>query len=88
MREDNLAVNPNRVAACRTEELRQYRLPAAVLLGSLKRGAKERQSIKKARAARLNGFAPPQPGSRPRGRPRINRDDPVDGATGLQISVK
>ncbi len=44
--------------------------PEAVLLGSLKRGVRERPSAAKAEVARRNGCLPPRPGSRPRGRPR------------------
>jgi hypothetical protein len=56
--------------------LRPYRLPEAVLLGSLKRGKKERPSAVKAAASRRNGAMPPRPGSRPRGRPRKSKQPP------------
>lgn len=42
---------------------------ASATLGRLKRGVREQKSERKARAARINGSAPPRPGSRPRGRP-------------------
>jgi hypothetical protein len=67
---DEFAVKPDKIGACGTDELRRYRLPAAVLLGGCKRGVKERSSTRKAKAARINGCVPPRPGSRPRGRPR------------------
>lgn len=67
---DEFAVKPDKIGACRTGELRRYKLPAAVALGGRKRGVKERPSARKAKAARINGCAPPRPGSRPRGRPR------------------
>lgn len=50
--------------------LRRYRLPEAVLLGSMKRGKRERPSAAKAAASRYNGKLPPRAHSRPRGRPR------------------
>jgi hypothetical protein len=53
--------------------LKPYRLPEAVLLGSLKRGKRERASAAKAAASRRNGAMPVKPGSRPRGRPRMSR---------------
>src|ERR1035437_7251138 len=57
--------------------LKPYRLPEAVLLGSLKRGKQERKSAIKAAASRRNGAMPPTPGSRPRGRPRKSRQAPI-----------
>ena len=57
--------------------LKPYRLPEAVLLGSLKRGKQERKSAIKAAASRRNGAMPPKPGSRPRGRPRKSRQAPI-----------
>jgi hypothetical protein len=56
--------------------LKPYRLPEAVLLGSLKRGKTERVSAIKAAASRSNGKLPPKPGSRPRGRPRKRKQEP------------
>ena len=50
--------------------LRLYKDPAAVLLGSQKKGVTEKKSHAKSEAARKNGSKPPRPGSRPRGRPR------------------
>jgi hypothetical protein len=52
------------------DDLIVYRNPAAVELGKGKRGVRERPSAIKAETSRLNGYAPPRPGSRPRGRPR------------------
>jgi hypothetical protein len=51
--------------------IRRFKNPAAVLLGSRKRGIKERPSVTKASAARHNGNLPVRPGSRPRGRPKL-----------------
>lgn len=51
------------------DEVRPYRLPAAVMMGQAKRGTKERSSERKAQAARRNGRMPTRPGRR-RGRPR------------------
>jgi hypothetical protein len=76
---DQFSVRPNKIGACRTDELRRFKLPAAVALGGCKRGVKERQSAKKARCARINGCRPVRPSSRPRGRPRRRRED-VPGA--------
>ncbi len=50
-----------------------HRSPHAVLLGRLKKGVRERPSLKKQKAARQNGCKPPRRGSRPRGRPRNNQ---------------
>jgi hypothetical protein len=54
----------------RAADLKLYKNPDAVIIGSLKRGRKESPSQKKREACRLNGCKPPKPGSRPRGRPR------------------
>ena len=51
-------------------EVRRIKHPAAVTLGSLKSGVRERPSAAKATAARRNGCQPCRAGSRPRGRPR------------------
>ena len=56
--------------------LKPYRLPEAVLLGSLKRSMKERTSAVKSAASRRNGAMPPRPGRRPRGRPRTSKQEP------------
>lgn len=50
------------------QQLRVAKNPAAVLIGSLKRGVREKQSERKAEAARRNGCCPCRPG-RKRGRP-------------------
>jgi len=55
------------------EEVRVYKDPAAVLLGSCKRGVLERPSKRKKAACRHNGRMPVRPGRRPRGRPTQNR---------------
>jgi hypothetical protein len=56
--------------------LRRYKLPEAVLLGQMKRGVKEAPSAVKAASSRSNGKLPPKPGSRPRGRPRMSKQEP------------
>ena len=55
---------------CGADDLNIYRLPAAIELGKSKRGVRERPSARKGIASRINGCAPPRPGSRPRGRAR------------------
>ena len=56
--------------------LRPFKSPESVLLGSLKRGRKEKKSAIKAAAARRNSAMPPRPGHRPRGRPRKIKQAP------------
>jgi hypothetical protein len=56
--------------AIREQDVRLYRHPAAIALGHLKAGVKEKASATKASAARLNGCCPVRPGHPPRGRPR------------------
>lgn len=60
----------SRVRELREQEVALLKLPQAVLLGSRKRGVKERHSERKAEACRRNGACPVRPDSRPRGRPR------------------
>src|SRR5947207_1058122 len=67
---DEFALNPEQHAALWVEDLRRFKSPAAVLLGSLKKGVVEKPSARKAQIVRLNGSRPVRPGSRPRGRPR------------------
>lgn len=67
---DPFSVRANRIGYFHVTDLVRFKTPAAVLLGSLKRGAKEQPSARKAKAARINGSCLPRPGSRPRGRPR------------------
>lgn len=55
------------------EQLVVCKMPEAVLLGARKLGRRERPSERKAAACRRNGACPVRPGSRPRGRPRMNR---------------
>jgi hypothetical protein len=50
-------------------EVRRVKNPAAVLMGSLKHGVRERQSSRKQASARRNGVQPCRPGKK-RGRPR------------------
>lgn len=66
---DELSLRPDQQGVLNIAELRKFRHPAARLIGSLKRGVRERPSPRKVRAARTNGSAPPRPGSRRRGRP-------------------
>ena len=72
------------------KEVRLYRHPEAVLLGSQKLGVKERRSASKAAAARRNGGLPPRLGSKPRGRPRRNAslDAEASGVRGVVTPVK
>jgi hypothetical protein len=67
---DPFRVQPDRIDYFRASEVERFKTPAAVLLGSGKKGVVEKPSEKKARAARSNGRCPPRPGSRPMGRPR------------------
>ena len=60
----------SRVRELHERNLVLLKLPHAVMLGSLKRGKRERPSERKAEACRRNGLCPVRPGSRPRGRPR------------------
>jgi hypothetical protein len=66
---DEFALKPDRYGVFKTTEIFPFKLPAARLLGSAKRGCKERVSQRKAEVARLNGRLPVRLGSRPRGRP-------------------
>lgn len=66
---DAFSVQGNRVTSFETETIRPYKNPAAIVLGRLKHGRKERESEAKKRAARRNGSRSVRPGSRPRGRP-------------------
>lgn len=59
-----------RMERYRAQDVRVYRSPAAVLMGGLKAGVRERRSPRKQAAARVNGSRPCAPGRR-RGRPRI-----------------
>lgn len=67
---DESALRLDQHVAVSTEELQPFRLPAAAILGSAKRGVREIKSARKGRASAINGAAPPGPGSRQRGRPR------------------
>ena len=60
---------PPRWCALPAREIKLQRDPAAILLGGLKSGTHEKPSALKQYTARINGSAPPRPGSRPRGRP-------------------
>ena len=55
------------------QHVRLVRCAAAQILGRRKAGVRERPSPTKAAAVRINGTMPPRPGSRPRGRPRLER---------------
>lgn len=52
------------------DQLTVYKHPAAIVLGKLKRGGKEKFSECKQITSRLNGARPVRAGHRPRGRPR------------------
>lgn len=58
--------------------VRLHKLPAAVILGRLKRGKIEKKSETKAKSCRINGRRPARPGSRPRGRPRKDGLDRIE----------
>lgn len=70
---DPHSLDPNKAAVFNAHDIQVFRLPAAVALGRCKRGVQERPSALKADTSRINGYAPPRPGSRPRGRPRARR---------------
>jgi len=53
---DPTALDPVRLGWAQVGDVRHYPLPAARLLGSLKRGVKEKPSEKKRRALRLNAL--------------------------------
>jgi len=77
--EDPFAVQGNRVTSFEIQTIRLYKNPAAVALGRLKHGRKERKSEVKAQVARRNGAYAVRPGRRPRGRPP-KRSIPKDQA--------
>lgn len=54
----------------RVEQIKPYHRPSAVALGQCKAGVKERPSLRKRAACRVNGSRPVRPGNRSRGRPR------------------
>jgi hypothetical protein len=66
---DLFSVQPDRIDYFRVSELVRFKNPAAILIGSLKRGAVEQRTERKRRSCRRNGSCPPRAGSRPRGRP-------------------
>jgi len=51
------------------EQVKRWKNPNAIVLGRLKRGIRERRSIKKLLSCWQNGRQPVGPGQRPRGRP-------------------
>ncbi len=53
--QDEECIHPTQLATLNASDLVVVKNPAAVLLGSLKRGVKERPSLRKQRAARRNG---------------------------------
>lgn len=69
---DPYSVDPVKAAVFNAGEVEVFKLPAAVALGRCKSGVQEQRSALKAAASRINGCAPPRPGSRPRGRPPKN----------------
>ncbi len=66
--------------ARRAQEVTLFRHPAAVALGRMKRGVREKKSEAKTRAARANGFKPARNGRR-RGRPPRSAALPGSGQT-------
>ena len=62
-------VDPFCLAVCNVDEITPFKLPAARSLGTMKRGKKERPSLRKLRACRRNGRKPCRPGKK-RGRPK------------------
>gem|GEM_PF-1934161 len=71
--------------AARERDVQLFKRPEAALLGSLKRGVRERRSELKAATARANGLMPPRAG-RSRGRPRKSTL-PSRGAGGVARAV-
>jgi hypothetical protein len=79
--EDPECIHSTQLALTSTSNLTIVKNPAAVLLGSRKRGAKERPSARKAAACRRNGNCPVRPGSRPRGAPRRDEVTSTSGTS-------
>jgi hypothetical protein len=69
MWDDPFSIQGTRMGRFRVEQLKPYRVPAAVAMGRRKAGVIERVSPKKAAANRINGRRPVRAGHRPRGRP-------------------
>jgi len=69
--EDLTCIHSTQLAEVDASLLRSNKHPAAVLLGTMKKGKKERRSRRKASSARRNGSRPCRPG-RKRGRPRVH----------------
>jgi len=67
---DPFSVRSSRITYVAAAEISPYKHPAAVALGRLKAGCREKPSDAKARACRRNGRCLPRAGSRARGRPR------------------
>lgn len=67
---DPSQIDPERVVCIPSEGLKFIPLPAAQVLGRLKRGVKERSSPRKAAACRRNGMRPCRPGKRRGRQPR------------------
>lgn len=65
---DPESIYGDQLVVVHVSDLRVVKNPAAVILGRLKAGARERPSVRKQRAARRNGKMPCRPG-RKRGRP-------------------
>ena len=73
----------------KASEVRRIANPAAQVLGSLKRGVRERPSEAKRRACLSNCSKPPRAGKRPRGRPRRTGGaaGPTPSATAPSITL-
>lgn len=67
---DPFAVRSRRIGYVEAGSVQPFRHPAAVALGRLKAGRREKPSAAKARACRRNSVRLPRKASRPRGRPR------------------
>lgn len=66
---DHAQVDPIQVGMASETDVTYLPLPAAQELARMRRGVKERQTLRKAASSRRNGNRPVRPGSRPRGRP-------------------
>ena len=66
---DPTAIDGFRMCPLPRQQIRAAKLPAAVILGGLKRGVIGKRSEQKAEAARRNGCRPCRPGKK-RGRPK------------------
>ena len=89
---DPFSVQPDRIDYFRVSELVRFKNPAAILIGSLKRGAVEQRTERKRRSCRRNGSCPPRAGSRQRGRPAkpsvfSSGEEPREAITAHQLGL-